>query len=49
MTELQAADLLEILARIEFFAHAIALGIAWIAGQFTWKLIVYAKNHKDLW
>jgi hypothetical protein len=48
MTEYQQA-VIDSLARIEFFAHAGAFGIAWIAGQMTWKLLIYGKNHKDLW
>ncbi|QDU58329.1 hypothetical protein Pan181_45630 [Aeoliella mucimassa] len=49
MTETQADTIIELLETIQFFAEVCAMVLSFISGFVSWRLIVYAKNHKDIW
>lgn len=40
---------LEVLLGIHFYAHVTALAACWMAGTGSLKLLIYIKNHRDLW
>lgn len=40
---------LDYLAQIASACHITALACSWIAGALSLKVLIYIKNHKDIW
>lgn len=40
---------LDYLSQIAFWSHVEAFATCWIAGALGLKVLIYIKNHRDLW